>query len=116
MATTLPKKPMYAIESSLREYLARYGREAPLPVTYRDLFYFHAGVPLVDKAGKETLWQTVAYRAFEMPRIHEGLKEIYALLRSGGDRSVMEHLYIDRIDYCSFGNSQPFRVRIVNSF
>jgi hypothetical protein len=26
----------------------------------------------------------------------------------------MDHLYIDRVDFCSFGNSLPFRVRIVN--
>ena len=26
----------------------------------------------------------------------------------------MKHLYVDRIDYCHFGNSKPFRVRIVN--
>ena len=26
----------------------------------------------------------------------------------------MEHLYIDRIDLCVFGNTQPFRVRMVN--
>ena len=28
----------------------------------------------------------------------------------------MEHLVVDRIDYCQFGNSKPFRVRIVNQF
>jgi hypothetical protein len=26
----------------------------------------------------------------------------------------MEHLYVDRIDLCVYGNTQPFRVRIVN--
>jgi hypothetical protein len=26
------------------------------------------------------------------------------------------HLYIDRIDYCAFGNSAPFRIRIVNAY
>ena len=51
-----------------------------------------------------------------MERIHEGLKEIYSLLKAGGDRGSMQHLYVDRIDFCSFGNSEPFRVRIVNSF
>jgi hypothetical protein len=43
------------------------------------------------------------------------LKYIYALLKVHGDLSVMDHLYIDRIDFCSFGNSLPFRIRIVNS-
>lgn len=28
--------------------------------------------------------------------------------------SVMEHLYVDRVDLCTYGNTQPFRVRIVN--
>jgi hypothetical protein len=28
--------------------------------------------------------------------------------------SVMQHLYVDRIDLCTYGNTQPFRVRIVN--
>jgi hypothetical protein len=28
----------------------------------------------------------------------------------------MEHLYVDRIDYCPFGNSRPFRIRIKNQY
>ncbi len=39
---------------------------------------------------------------------------IYALLKTDGDMSVMEHLYVSRIDYCTFGNSNPFRVQIMN--
>ncbi len=113
---TILKKPSYPIEPGLREYLTRYNREVRLPVTYSDLFYFHVSGPLLDKAGKDTLWQTVGYHSFETPRIHAGLKEIYALLKSGGDRSSLEHLYVDRVDYCQFGNSQPFRIRIVNSY
>jgi len=113
---TIYKKPIYPVQPGLREYLARYNREIALPLTYSDLFYFHVSGPLLDKAGRDTLWQTVGYRAFEMPRIFQGLKEIYALLKSGGDRSALEHLYVDRVDYCSFGNTQPFRIRIVNSY
>ncbi len=112
----LYKKPIYPVQPGLREYLARYNREVRLPLTYMDLFYFHVSGPLLDKEGKDTLWQTVGYRSFEMPKIFEGLKEIYALLKSGGDRSALEHLYVDRVDYCLFGNTQPFRIRIVNSY
>lgn len=115
MATIL-KKPIFPVQPGLRGYLSRYSREMALPVTYKDLFYFHVSGPLLDKHGNDTLWQTVAYRSFETPKIHEGLKEIYALLKSGGDRSSLDHLYVDRVDYCSFGNTQPFRVRIVNSY
>lgn len=113
---TTEKKPTYPIRPELREYLTRYRREVKLPVAYSDLYYFHESMPLHDKDGRDTLWQTVIYRSFEMPKIHQGLKEIYALLRAGGDRTALEHLYVDRIDYCSFGNSQPFRVRIVNAY
>jgi len=113
---TVEKKPIYPVSTGLRDYLIRFGREIPLPVSYEDLFYYHVGCPLLDKDGRDTLWETVGYQSFDMPRIHRGLKEIYALLKSGGDRSALEHLYVDRVDYCSFGNTQPFRVRIVNSY
>jgi hypothetical protein len=113
---TIEKKPSYPLQPKLREYLGRFARETRLPVTYSDLFYFHASLPIMDAHGRDTLWETVVYRSFEMPRIHEGLKEIYALLKSGGDREALEHLYVDRVDYCAFGNTHPFRVRIVNRY
>ncbi len=113
---TTRRKPVYPIQPPLREYLAQFGREMKLPITYNDLRSFRESVPLLDKNEKETLWTAVMYHSFEMERLHEGLKEIYALLKAGGDRSVMSHLYVDRIDFCSFGNSEPFRVRIVNSY
>jgi predicted unusual protein kinase regulating ubiquinone biosynthesis (AarF/ABC1/UbiB family) len=42
------------------------------------------------------------------------LKKIYAILKADGDVSVIDHLYIDRVDLCVYGNTKPFRVRIVN--
>ncbi len=111
---TLLKKPAYPVTPPLREYLARFGREEALPVVYSDLLSFHASAPIY-REGKDTLWQSVIYYSWEMERIHAGLKEIYAILKCGGDRAVMDHLYVDRVDFCSFGNSQPFRIRIVNS-
>jgi hypothetical protein len=41
---------------------------------------------------------------------------MYAMLKAGGNFKVQEHLFIDRIDYCSFGNTHPFRVKIVNRY
>ena len=115
MLTTL-RKPVYPVSAGLREYLTKYAREARLPITYADLRHFRESTPLTDKAGKDTLWQTVLYYSFEMERIHEALKEIYSLLKAGGDRTATKHLYVDRIDFCSFGNSEPFRIRIVNAY
>jgi hypothetical protein len=110
------KKPSYPIGPELRDYLRRYRRERELPVTYERLRHFHESHPLVDHEGRNTLWESVAYRAEDIPALNEDLKRIYALLRVDGDFSVMQHLYIDRVDFCSFGNSTPFRIKIVNAY
>ncbi len=115
-AARTAKKPCYPIGGDLRDYLKKFRRERELPVTYERLRYFHAAVPLIDPEGRNTLWDSVVYRSEEMGPLNEDLKRIYALLRVDGDFSVMEHLYIDRIDFCGFGNSLPFRIRIVNAF
>lgn len=111
-----PKKPSYPVRSGLRGYLRRYRRDRELPVTYERLLDFIEAVPLTDGHGKPTLWDSVIHRAEDMTDLYEGLKHIYALLRVDGDLSVMQHLYVDRVDFCSFGNSMPFRIRVVNAF
>jgi len=112
----MQKKPSYPIGDGLRGYLQKYRRERELPVTYEQLRHFQETIPLMDAAGRNTLWETVLYPAAEMNVLNEGLKRIYALLRVDGDSSVMQHLFIDRVDFCAFGNSTPFRIRIVNAY
>jgi hypothetical protein len=111
-----PKKPSFPIVAGLRGYLRLYQRERALPVTYDALRAFHEVIPLMDARGKPTLWDSVIYRSDEMTALYDGLKRVYALLKVDGDSSVVEHLYVDRVDFCSFGNSTPFRVRIVNAY
>lgn len=110
------KKPSYPIGADLRGYLQRFRRDRELPVTYERLRGFQEGIPLPDAKGQPTLWDTVVYRHEEMGPLFEELKCIYALLRVDGDMSVVQHLYVDRVDFCSFGNSMPFRIRIVNAY
>jgi hypothetical protein len=109
-----PRKPSYPISEGLSSYLGKFRRELALPVSYGRLEGFRDSVPLSDAAGRDTLWETVIYPPDEMAALKVDLKHVYALLKVHGDLSVMEHLYIDRIDYCTFGNSLPFRIRIVN--
>jgi hypothetical protein len=109
------KKPSFPIREGLRGYLKKFRRERELPVTYERLRHFHESAPIMDSEGRNTLWESVAYHPQDREEINEGLKRIYALLKVDGDSSVMQHLYIDRVDYCSFGNSTPFRIRIVNA-
>src|SRR5687768_2459418 len=110
------RKPSFPISADLRGYLRRYKRERELPVSYERLRAFHEVIPLTDEVGKPTLWDTVIYDASEMPALNEALKEVYAWLKVAGDLSIVRHLYVDRVDFCTFGNSTPFRVRIVNAY
>lgn len=110
------KKDIYPVNDFLRTYLKTHGREVKLPVQYKDLLRFTYSVPLIDKAGKDTLWEKVTYDMKEWEFIREGLVKIYAILKTEGDLSFTKHLDVARIDYCTFGNSNPFRIRIVNKF
>lgn len=109
------KKPSYPINDELRAYLSRFNRDKELPVRYSQLLHWEEAMPLYDKDGEDTLWLTVVYAAEKMRHFSQGLKKIYAMLKTDGDLSFMDHLYVDRIDFCTFGNSNPFRIRIVNS-
>ena len=110
------RKPTFPITAGLRGYLSAYKRERDLPVTYERLRGFTEVIPLSDANGKPTLWDTVIYDGAEMRSLNEALKEVYALLRVDGDMSVVQHLYADRVGFCTFGNSTPFRIRIVNAY
>ena len=110
------RKPSFPIGVELRGYLRRYKRERELPISYERLRAFQEVIPLTDDSGKPTLWDTVIYDANEMSALNEALKEVYAWLKVAGDLSVVSHLYVDRVDFCTFGNSTPFRIRIVNAY
>jgi hypothetical protein len=110
------KKPIFSVTEQLRKYLRHYGREVEITIRYKDLLRFDNAFPLYDRNGKDTLWQRVLYPQSDMEHHHKALTDIYALLKTGGDTSVTGHLYVDRVDYCTFGNSNPFRIRIVNNY
>jgi hypothetical protein len=109
------KKPIYPVQEKLRTYMRRYGRDRELPVSYEELLDWSESIHLYDENGDETLWRTVIYPPEKMSRLNASLTKVYAQLKTGGDTAPLEHLYTDRIDYCDFGNTNPFRIRIVNS-
>ncbi len=110
------KKPIFAINSTLRKYLTKYGREVHLPVHYEELLRFTYSVPLKNSNGKESAWETVSYDMREWEYLRDGLVKVYAILQTEGDFSFVSHLDVERIDFCTFGNSHPFRIRIINRF
>lgn len=92
------KKTIYKVNAELRSYLEENRREIKLPVSYADLRHFNGSISIRDKRGNDTLWEAALYAQTELQHIHDGLKQIYSILKTGGDTSVHTHLHVERID------------------
>jgi hypothetical protein len=114
MALISKKKIPFKISPRLRKYLLKYEREKELPLRYNDLQRFNNKIILYDKNGNDTLWETVFYPQNDMNEIYENLKSIYADLKTDGNEEVIKHLVVDRVDICTYANTLPFRIRIIN--
>src|SRR3546814_10263754 len=90
------KKPVYAVTPALRKYLRHYEREARMPIDYDDLLDFYETLPVMDKNGRDTLWETPIYPPHVQGNLYNGLKIIYAELKASGNTRIVEHKYIDR--------------------
>ena len=108
------KKPTYPITDRFLKYLTRHGRTIKIPIYYDDLLRFRGSVSVYDKNGKDTLWVRVYYSEFETEEINESLKKVYSILHSDGNETILPFLNIDSVDYCTFGNSKPFRIKVRN--
>ena len=110
------KKPIYPVSNGLRNYLQHYGREVNLPGLYEQLTRFTYTVPIKDKEGKDTAWERTIYDTRDWDDLRENLILNYAILKTKGDFTFVNQLDLAAIDFCYFGNSQPFRIRIINKF
>ena len=108
------KKPFYPISKVLAGFLKSYDRWINTPIFYEDLLRFSGSVAVYDINDNDTLWVRVYYTDSERREIDYSLKKIYTLLHSDGNESGIQYLNIDAIDYCTFGNSKPFRIKIRN--
>ncbi|MFO0495293.1 MAG: hypothetical protein ACK50Y_07155 [Flavobacteriia bacterium] len=105
------KKKCFPLTSNVEKYLLKYNRKADLPLSYENLLRYKDSFPVGN-----TLWATIVYDPEDFIEINRGLCQIYSLLKTEGDIDVIEHLRVERVDYCLFGNSNPFRIRIINNF
>lgn len=110
------KKKLYPVGEKLKAYLKNTGREVTLPIAHKELLNFTWSIPIKDKDGNPTHWEKAIYDTREWDYLREGLVHIYAVLKTEGDLTFIDQLDVARIDYCTFGNSLPFRIRIVNKF
>ncbi|WOD43924.1 hypothetical protein [Hwangdonia lutea] len=108
------KKPSFPISDQLNDYLSEYNRNIEIPIFYDDLLRFQGSVVVYDKDDNDTLWIRVYYNDYEREEIDLSLKKVYTILHSDGNESTIPFLNVDAIDYCTFGNSKPFRIKIRN--
>ena len=108
------KKPSYPVSNELHKYLSEYNRNIKLPIFYDDLLRFQGSITVYDKNDKDTLWIRVYYNEFEREEIDYSLKKIYTILHSDGNEKTNPLLNVEAMDYCTFGNSKPFRIKIRN--
>jgi len=108
------KKPAFPINQLLYDYLTEYNRNIKIPVCYDDLLRFAGAINVYDKNGDDTLWIRVYYADHEREEIDLSLKRMYLILHGDGSEDSLPFLTIDAIDYCTFGNSKPFRIKVRN--
>lgn len=108
------KKPTYPINNSFLDYLERFDRISKVSIFYDDLLRFSGSINVYDSKEVDTLWIRVYYSEFERNEIDLNLKKIYSYLHSDGNLDTIKFLSVDAIDYCTFGNSKPFRVKVRN--
>ncbi|MCK0130793.1 hypothetical protein MWU59_04670 [Flavobacteriaceae bacterium F08102] len=108
------KKPAYPITEQLSKYLTVHSRNIKIPIFYDDLLRFQGAVEIFDKNGKDTLWVSTYFAEHERAEIELSLKRMYTILHADGGDSILPFLSIDAIDFCTFGNSKPFRVKVRN--
>ena len=108
------KKPFFPISNILKKYLTNYNRWVEIQLSYEDLLRFQGGIVVYDDSDNDTLWTRVYYSESELNEINYNLKKLYTILHSDGNESMITYLNIDAIDYCTFGNSKPFRIKVRN--
>ena len=106
------KKSAYPIGGRLSEFLRAVEREQQLPLAYNDLLRHEGLMAQRDSRGRETLWTTVMLRPADLEETHERLVQLYQMIVADGRK--VDHLGVASIDFCAYGNSQPFRIKIFN--
>lgn len=108
------KKPTFPVNEKLNAYLKNYNRNIKISIYYDDLLRFQGSVTVYDKNDEDTLWVRTYYSQYDREEIDRNLKKVYTMLHSDGNDDTIPFLNVDAIDYCTFGNSKPFRIKVRN--
>lgn len=109
------QKDAFPISEQFSAYLRKFNRDIELPLLYSDLVNYSYSDAVKDKAGKWTHWENAVYAPDQLHSINEGLVKTYQLIKGHCAAAQQAVYHIERIDFCEYGNSVPFRVKIVDS-
>jgi len=114
-----PDRPMmqkdaFPVNDSFRAYLQHYGRDVDLPVRYTDLANYSYADSLKDNKGKWTHWENAVYEPTQKETLKKALIATYIILKNRTTWASGENFDIERIDFCEYGNSIPFRIKIID--
>ena len=108
------QKNSFPVNAALEAYLKNYDRDIEVPVHYSDLVNYSYAKSLRDKQGKWTHWESAVYEPRQMEQLTEALVKTYATLKKKAIWVDGANFDIERIDFCEYGNSIPFRIKIIN--
>ncbi len=110
------KKPSIPLSHPFHAYLGEYQRIGEFDLVYEDLRNFSELYSRAEEDGSESYWDVVLYEPGVTRDLHRELLQMYAYLKTPEAPDYIDHLFISRVEFCRFGNSQPFRIRVVNRF
>ena len=108
------QKDAFPVNSSFQAYLQHYGRDVEIPILYTDLANYSYADSIKDKRGKWTHWENAVYEPVQEVKIKKALIETYIILKNRAIWAPGKNFDIERIDFCEYGNSIPFRIKIID--
>lgn len=109
------QKDAFPVNGDFSTYLKQYGRDIEIPLLYTDLINYSYADAVKDKKGKWTHWENAVYESAQLQFLRSRLIKTYFILKRLPATSIETQFIIDRIDFCAYGNSVPFRIKIVDS-
>ncbi len=106
------QKDVFPVNAAFASYLQRYGRDLEIPALYSDLINYSHANPLKDKRGKWTHWENAVYEPGQWEFLKGVLIKTYAILKHLVIPPDVNQYDLERIDFCEYGNSIPFRIKI----
>ena len=110
---SLMQKEAFPVNEAFAAYLQQYGRDIELPIRYKDLSNYSYAHSLKDKQGKWTHWENAVYEPGQAEELKNTLVKTYCILKKKAVPFDINQYDIERIDFCEYGNSIPFRIKII---